>query len=100
MLIPEKGHPVNWRRIHQAVYPYKLKVDASPKGSQQHRTLEHVGINYLYRYAALITFANWLIELRQNKEISRFPDWLVEHREISRRARASHWENAQLTSLA
>lgn len=71
------------QNLRKAIYPFKLKVDAAQKGSEQQRKYNHIGVNYLYRYGALIAFANYLIETREGLTSSRFPDWLKEHREIS-----------------
>jgi len=74
------------QNLRKAIYDYKLKVDAAEKGSAKQRKLLNLGINYLYRYGALIVFANYLIEMREREdgpEVS-FPDWLHEHREITR----------------
>ncbi|THG97465.1 hypothetical protein EW026_g4541 [Hermanssonia centrifuga] len=73
------------QNLRKAVYDYKLKVDASEKGSAKQRKLLNLGINYLYRYGTLIVFANYLIELReQDGPTASFPDWLREHREITK----------------
>jgi len=43
-----------------------------------------VGVNYLYRYAALIVLADYIIERRQNEtEEEEFDVWLKAHREIT-----------------
>jgi hypothetical protein len=79
---------------------FKLKLDTMPKGTEQYRKLSTTAVNYLcvhsrfdprqpnscidrYRYGTLITFANYLIECRENTLTTRFPAWLAEHREIS-----------------
>lgn len=74
------------QNLRKAIYDYKLKVDAAPKGSEKQRKLLNLGINYLYRYGTLIVFANYLIEMRESKDDVQvsFPDWLHEHREITR----------------
>jgi len=75
------------QNIRKAIYDYKLKIEACPKGSDKERKLTNIGMNYLYRYGALIVFANYLIETKMNGEKSApwpsFPVWLKEHREIT-----------------
>ncbi|KDQ57083.1 hypothetical protein JAAARDRAFT_194263 [Jaapia argillacea MUCL 33604] len=63
------------QNLRKAVYDYKLKVDASEKGSAKQHKLLNLGINYLYRYGALIAFANYLIERREgsDQESPTFP---------------------------
>ncbi|KZT29832.1 hypothetical protein NEOLEDRAFT_1174835 [Neolentinus lepideus HHB14362 ss-1] len=73
------------QNLRKAIYDYKLKVQASEKGSPKWRKLFSLGVNYLYRYGMLIVFANYLIESRETigNEVS-FPAWLREHREITK----------------
>ncbi|KAL7279008.1 hypothetical protein ACG7TL_006840 [Trametes sanguinea] len=71
------------QNLRKAIYDYKLKVEACEKGSAKHRKLMDIGVNYLYRYGALIVFANYLIEMREGKEEVSFPAWLEERREIT-----------------
>ncbi|KAH7925850.1 hypothetical protein BV22DRAFT_1033556 [Leucogyrophana mollusca] len=73
------------QNLRKAIYDYKLKVEATEKGSVKHRKLMGIAVNYLYRYGTLIVFANYLIELReqQGEELS-FSAWLTEHREIAK----------------
>ncbi|KLO17434.1 hypothetical protein SCHPADRAFT_900700 [Schizopora paradoxa] len=75
------------QNIRKAIYDYKLKIEACPKGSEKERKLTNLGMNYLYRYGALIVFANYLIETKMNGSKSEswpsFPVWLKEHREIT-----------------
>ncbi|PPQ89323.1 hypothetical protein CVT25_003160 [Psilocybe cyanescens] len=72
------------QNLRKAIYDYKLKVDASEKGSVKEQKLRSITVNYLYRYATLIVFANYLIEMREprNGPEATFPEWLHEHREI------------------
>ncbi|KAH9945040.1 inositol hexakisphosphate-domain-containing protein [Epithele typhae] len=72
------------QNLRKAIYDYKLKMQASEKGSAKQRKLMDIGVNYLYRYGTLIVFANYLIEIRESKtgEVS-FPSWLEERREIT-----------------
>ncbi|KAH9928428.1 inositol hexakisphosphate-domain-containing protein [Amylocystis lapponica] len=72
------------QNLRRAIYDYKLKVSTSEKGSVRQRKLAAIGVNYLYRYGALIVFANYLIEMRESsgKEVS-FPAWMEERREIT-----------------
>ncbi|CAL1716907.1 unnamed protein product [Somion occarium] len=72
------------QNLRKAIYDYKLKIDACEKGSAKQRKLFNVGINYLYRYGALIVFANYLLEMRENPGLDcSFPAWLKERREIT-----------------
>ncbi|EIN10058.1 hypothetical protein PUNSTDRAFT_125979 [Punctularia strigosozonata HHB-11173 SS5] len=73
------------QNLRKAVYDYKLKVEAAPKGSPKQRKLFDLGVNYLYRYGTLIVLANYLLEMReQGWPPVKFPDWLQEHREITK----------------
>ncbi|KAI0052293.1 hypothetical protein FA95DRAFT_1553613 [Auriscalpium vulgare] len=73
------------QNLRKAIYDNKLKVEACEKGSAKHRKLFSLAANYLYRYGALIVFANFLIETRRGeaKDIM-FPEWLAAHREIAK----------------
>ncbi|KZV73066.1 hypothetical protein PENSPDRAFT_575124 [Peniophora sp. CONT] len=70
------------QNLRKAIYDNKLKVETCEKGTSKYRKLFHLAINYLYRYAMLIVFANYLIERREDGKESSFPSWLAEHREI------------------
>ncbi|TFK46087.1 hypothetical protein OE88DRAFT_1668241 [Heliocybe sulcata] len=73
------------QNLRKAIYDYKLKVQASDKGSPKWRKLFNLGVNYLYRYGMLIVFANYLIESREKTGSGlTFPAWLREHREITK----------------
>lgn len=74
------------QNLRKSIYDYKLKVETLEKGSTKQRKLMNVAVNYLYRYGALIVFANYLIEIRemQGRETRGFSDWLREHREIAK----------------
>ncbi|EPQ54220.1 hypothetical protein GLOTRDRAFT_116807 [Gloeophyllum trabeum ATCC 11539] len=73
------------QNLRKAIYDYKLKVQASDKGSAKWRKLFNLGVNYLYRYGMLIVFANYLIESRERTGSgTTFPAWLREHREITK----------------
>lgn len=64
---------------------FKLKVAAADPGSAKHAQLLHQGINYLYRYGALIVLANFLLEAKEKGVALRdadFPSWLEARREI------------------
>ncbi|KAG8824678.1 hypothetical protein FRC18_010473 [Serendipita sp. 400] len=54
------------QNLRKAVFDYKLKVAATDKARLpgKYNTLLGVGITYLYRYATLIVFANYLVEMR------------------------------------
>ncbi|KAF8525934.1 inositol hexakisphosphate-domain-containing protein [Hysterangium stoloniferum] len=76
------------QNLRVAIYDYKLKVDASIPETPKYIKLQNIALNYLYRYATLIVFANYLVELKQqdqkvNLDSQAFPNWLAEHREIS-----------------
>lgn len=73
------------QNLRKAIFDYKLKVDASNPGSAKHTKLKNVAVNYLYRYGTLIVFANYLIEVREQRiDTVVFPQWLTEHREIAK----------------
>ncbi|KAJ6507779.1 inositol hexakisphosphate-domain-containing protein [Mycena vitilis] len=74
------------QNLRKAIYDYKLKVDASEKGTPKEQKLRNVTVNYLYRYGSLIAFANYLIGLQDKRDESQptFTDWLKEHREITK----------------
>ncbi|KAJ3508107.1 hypothetical protein NLJ89_g5936 [Agrocybe chaxingu] len=73
------------QNLRKTIYDYKLKVEATEKGTAKEIKLRNITVNYLYRYGALIVFANYLIEMRENRgpEVT-FPEWLREHREITK----------------
>lgn len=50
------------QNLRKAIHDYKLRVEASEVGSRKHASLMEVGLNYLVRYAYLITFASYLLE--------------------------------------
>ncbi|KAL7424934.1 hypothetical protein Q5752_000621 [Cryptotrichosporon argae] len=73
------------QNLRKAVYDFKIKVDAAEPGSQKYTSLMHQGVNYLYRYGALIVFANFLLEMtEQGTPLGEadFPKWLLARREI------------------
>ncbi|KAJ8072929.1 hypothetical protein PM082_016489 [Marasmius tenuissimus] len=72
------------QNLRKAIYDYKLKAEACEKGSKKEMQLRNITVNYLYRYGTLIVFANYLIEMRERGEETRFPTWLEEHREIAK----------------
>ncbi|EIM91392.1 uncharacterized protein STEHIDRAFT_153038 [Stereum hirsutum FP-91666 SS1] len=73
------------QNLRKAIYDNKLKVEACEKGSSKHRKLFTLAVNYLYRYATLIVFANYLLDKREHREGDvSFPEWLSEHREITK----------------
>ncbi|PAV16188.1 metal ion binding oxidoreductase [Pyrrhoderma noxium] len=77
------------QNLRKAIYDYKLKIEALPKGSDKQKKLMNLGVNYLYRYGTLIVFANYLIELKEcsgdgsGRSMASFPAWLKERREIT-----------------
>ncbi|KAI0027879.1 inositol hexakisphosphate-domain-containing protein [Vararia minispora EC-137] len=72
------------QNLRKAIFDNKIKVDACEKGSAKYRRLFNLAINYLYRYAMLIVFANYLIERQEDRSTLTFPVWLSEHREITK----------------
>ncbi|KAG5718118.1 hypothetical protein E4T56_gene7385, partial [Termitomyces sp. T112] len=73
------------QNLRHAIYDYKLKVDACEKGTSKERKLRSITVNYLYRYGALIVFANYLIEMKDLvRVVVPFPEWLRTHREITK----------------
>ncbi|KIJ51469.1 hypothetical protein M422DRAFT_157971 [Sphaerobolus stellatus SS14] len=74
------------QNLRKTVYDYKLKADGSAPGSSKHIKLQSVALNYLYRYGALIVFANYVIEVQRQRidaDTQPFHKWLSEHREIT-----------------
>ncbi|EJD06892.1 uncharacterized protein FOMMEDRAFT_75682 [Fomitiporia mediterranea MF3/22] len=75
------------QNLRRAIYDYKLKIEALPKGSDKQKKLMNLGVNYLY--GTLIVFANYLIELKEltaqgdASSMASFPVWLKERREIT-----------------
>ncbi|KAF8802506.1 hypothetical protein BYT27DRAFT_7196707, partial [Phlegmacium glaucopus] len=73
------------QNLRKAIYDYKLKVDACERGSLKEQKLRKITVNYLYRYGTLIVFANYLIEMQEEKGPQvTFPEWLHEHTEITK----------------
>ncbi|KAI0067260.1 hypothetical protein BV25DRAFT_1819577 [Artomyces pyxidatus] len=73
------------QNLRKAIYDNKLKAEACEKGSSKHRKLFNLAVNYLYRYGALIVFANYLIETRRGEAMdTTFPEWLSQRREITK----------------
>ncbi|KIY62129.1 hypothetical protein CYLTODRAFT_494858 [Cylindrobasidium torrendii FP15055 ss-10] len=75
------------QNLRKAIYDYKLKVDALPRGTPKERKLRESTINYLFRYATLIVFSNYLIEVQKADDVGKgvtFPQWLTQHREITK----------------
>ncbi|KAJ9126445.1 hypothetical protein QFC24_002188 [Naganishia onofrii] len=56
------------QNLRQAIYDYKLKIDACEPGSAKQRNLNRIGINYAYRYAMLIVLTAYLLEVKEMKE--------------------------------
>ncbi|KAM6504289.1 Inositol hexakisphosphate domain containing protein [Amanita muscaria] len=75
------------QNLRRTIYDYKLKVNALGKDSTKGNKLHAITVNYLYRYGALIVFANYLIEMKetqaQGPEVT-FQEWLAERREITK----------------
>ncbi|GJJ08366.1 hypothetical protein Clacol_002580 [Clathrus columnatus] len=71
------------QNLRKTIYDYKLKADACVPGTTKHTKLQQIALNYLYRYATLIVFANYLVEIHDVKVEIAFPTWLNEHREIT-----------------
>ncbi|KAF8577784.1 hypothetical protein K439DRAFT_1417887 [Ramaria rubella] len=79
-------HMQDVQNLRKAIFDYKVKVDASVRGSAKHAKLQVIALNYLYRYGTLIVFANYLVETREQRtdpNTKPFSLWLNEHREIT-----------------
>ncbi|CAK9780633.1 hypothetical protein CC85DRAFT_329266 [Cutaneotrichosporon oleaginosum] len=73
------------QNLRKAVYDFKLKIAAAEPGTPKYNTLLHQGVNYLYRYGALIVLTNFLLECKEQGvefDQANFPEWLQKHREI------------------
>ncbi|ORY84702.1 inositol hexakisphosphate-domain-containing protein [Leucosporidium creatinivorum] len=88
------------QNLRKAVYDFKLRAEAADIGSAKHSKIFHVACNYLYRYASLIVFANYLLEKSAaletddeeeeedgeggggKKRMKPFKEWLKDRREI------------------
>ncbi|KAG6837385.1 hypothetical protein H0H93_010544 [Arthromyces matolae] len=66
------------QNLRNAIYDYKLKMEACEKGSIKERKLRSITVNYLYRYGTLIVFANYLIEMKVLKSFLSRKDTLLE----------------------
>ncbi|GAA5953720.1 hypothetical protein JCM8115_004129 [Rhodotorula mucilaginosa] len=50
------------QNLRTAIYSFKLRVEAADEGSKKREKLFDQALNYLYRYATLIVFANFLLD--------------------------------------
>ncbi|GAA5906325.1 uncharacterized protein JCM6883_005515 [Sporobolomyces salmoneus] len=50
------------QNLRTAIFSFKLRVEASEAGSKKREKLFDQALNYLYRYATLIVFANFLLD--------------------------------------
>ncbi|GAA5966606.1 hypothetical protein JCM21900_001467 [Sporobolomyces salmonicolor] len=50
------------QNLRTAIYSFKLRVEAAEIGSKKREKLFNQALNYLYRYATLIVFANFLLD--------------------------------------
>ncbi|GAA6059315.1 hypothetical protein JCM10212_005895 [Sporobolomyces blumeae] len=50
------------QNLRTAIYSFKLRVEAAESGSKKREKLFEQALNYLYRYATLIVFANFLLD--------------------------------------
>ncbi|GAA5990599.1 hypothetical protein JCM11641_007799 [Rhodosporidiobolus odoratus] len=50
------------QNLREAVYAFKLRVEAAEERSKKREKLFEQALNYLYRYATLICFANFLLD--------------------------------------
>lgn len=50
------------QNLRRAVYDFKLRVEAADVGSTKQAKLFDQAMNYLFRYATLILFANYCLE--------------------------------------
>jgi len=72
------------QNLRRAIFDYKIKVDACEPGTAKQKKLLDLGVNYLYRYGALIVLSNYLIERREGEtDEDDFSVWLAAHREIT-----------------
>ncbi|KAM0753591.1 hypothetical protein T439DRAFT_322487 [Meredithblackwellia eburnea MCA 4105] len=86
------------QNLRKAIYDFKLRVEAADIGSRKQQKLFEVTMNYLFRYATLILFSNYLLEKAalkyddqdEDDEVPRTPplppfrEWLSARREIKR----------------
>lgn len=74
------------QNLREAIYDYKLKMDAGDPKSSKYRELKTRGINYAFRYAMLIVLTAYLLEKKEEElsgEMSPpFNVWLKDKREI------------------
>ncbi|KAK4055018.1 hypothetical protein OIO90_003359 [Microbotryomycetes sp. JL221] len=59
------------QNLRKAIYDFKLRAEAADEQSPKHKKIFHVACNYLYRYASLIVFANYLLEKSAGQNLSR-----------------------------
>ncbi|KAK4050677.1 hypothetical protein OIV83_003403 [Microbotryomycetes sp. JL201] len=64
------------QNLRKAIYDFKLRAEAADDQSVKHKKIFHVACNYLYRYASLIVFANYLLEKSAASAKSQFSDKL------------------------
>ncbi|GAA5938186.1 uncharacterized protein JCM15063_000661, partial [Sporobolomyces koalae] len=50
------------QNLRTAIFSFKLRVEAAESGSKKREKLFDQALNYLYRYATLIVFANYLLD--------------------------------------
>ncbi|BGP42410.1 hypothetical protein JCM10450v2_006504 [Rhodotorula kratochvilovae] len=50
------------QNLRTAIYSFKLRVEGAEEGSKKRAKLFDQALNYLYRYATLIVFANFLLD--------------------------------------
>ncbi|GAA6056946.1 hypothetical protein JCM3770_007157 [Rhodotorula araucariae] len=50
------------QNLRTAIYSFKLRVEAAEEGTKKRAKLFDQALNYLYRYATLIVFANFLLD--------------------------------------
>ncbi|GAA6022381.1 hypothetical protein JCM10207_004746 [Rhodosporidiobolus poonsookiae] len=50
------------QNLRTAIYQFKLRVEAADEGSKKREKIFDQALNYLYRYATLIVFANFLLD--------------------------------------
>ncbi|KAI5474355.1 metal ion binding protein, partial [Pseudohyphozyma bogoriensis] len=79
------------QNLRKAVYDFKLRAEAA--AANKSAKVFAVAVNYLYRYASLILFANFLLEKaaaaydtddETQKSLPAFTAWLDERRELKR----------------
>lgn len=75
------------QNLRKAILDYRIRAQSMDPGPKHEKGM-NVAHSYLFRYGALITFAEYLIEKREAQEVHQegidpFSDWLRKRREIT-----------------